>query len=168
MELPFVSFKVMLVRSKIRIGMVARKTAKKIYADMLRLYGNCMTIPQVRNWRRDFLVGRMSLVDKPHGQKLRFSLFDRRATRTWDCILRCDEMDQISTFLPWRENFTLEHDASGVKSIPPGNFTYFSRPTTKNYKLVFLTVLRVNGGFDRRATIILSRYFRPMVRLMGG
>ncbi len=24
------------------------------------------------------------------------------------------------------------------------------------------------GRFDRRATIILSRYFRPMVQLMGG
>ncbi len=52
--------------------------------------------------------------------------------------------------------------------------------------MVVLTVVRVNSGFDRRAskihvrsfctscdyypisTIILSRYFRPMVRLMGG
>ncbi len=89
-------------------------------------------------------------------------------------------MGQISKFLPWRENFAPEYDASCLESIRSGNFTHFSRPTIKNYESVFLTVVVVNGGFDRRATkiyvgrfdrratIILSRYFRPMVRLMGG
>ncbi len=88
-------------------------------------------------------------------------------------------MGQISKFLPWRENFGPEHKSSGLESIPPENFTQFCRPTVKNYKSVFLTILRVNmvvltvvrpksmfGRFDRRATIILSRYFRPMVPLM--
>ncbi len=89
-------------------------------------------------------------------------------------------MGQISKFLPWRENFTPEHDATGIESIPPGNFTHFCRLTVENYESVFLIIVRVNGGFDRRATkihvrsfdrratIIPSRYFRPMVRLMGG
>ncbi len=54
MELPFASFEVMEVCSTIRIGMVEGKTAKKIYADILRLYGNCMTIQQARNWWHDF------------------------------------------------------------------------------------------------------------------
>ncbi len=48
------------------------------------------------------------------------------------------EMGQISKFLPWREIFALEHDASGLESIPPGNFIYFGQPTTKNFNLVFL------------------------------
>ncbi len=106
----------------------------------------------------------------PHGQKFWFGLFDHRATRIWDCILRCDKMGQISTFLPWRENFAPVHDASGLECIPPGNFTHFCRPVVKNYELVFLTIVRPKsmfGRFDHRATIILSRYFWPMVRLMG-
>ncbi len=65
MELPFTSFEVMEVRSTIHIGTAEGKTVKKIYTDILHLYGNCMTIEQGRNWRRDFLVGRTSLVDKP-------------------------------------------------------------------------------------------------------
>ncbi len=91
-------------------------------------------------------------------------------------------MGQISKFLPWRENFALEHDASGLESIPLGTFTHFGRPMAENYESVFLTIVQVNGGltlvqpksmvgrFDRRAraTIIPSPYFRPMVRLGGG
>ncbi len=65
MELPYVSFEVMEVSSTIHIGTAEGKTVKKIYADILRLCGNCMTIQQVRNWRHDFLAGRTSLVDKP-------------------------------------------------------------------------------------------------------
>ncbi len=84
--------------------------------------------------------------------KLRIVLFDRRATKTWDRILGCDKMGQISKFLPWRENFAPEHDASGLGSIPPGNFTHFGRPTVENYNSVVSTVVRVNGGFDRRVT----------------
>ncbi len=79
-------------------------------------------------------------------------------------------MGRISKFLPWRENFGLEHDASGLESLPPGNFTHFCRPMVENYESVFLTVVRPKsmfGRFDHRATIILSRYFLPMVRLMG-
>ncbi len=63
-------------------------------------------------------------------------------------------MGQISKCLPWRENFAPEHDASGLESIPPGNFTHFDRRTVENYDSVVLTVGRVNGGFDRRATKI--------------
>ncbi len=77
-------------------------------------------------------------------------------------------MGQISKFLSWKENFAPEHDASGLESIPPGNFTHFCRPAVKNFESVFLTVMRVNGGFDRRATIILSQFFRPIVRVMRG
>ncbi len=68
-------------------------------------------------------------------------------------------MGQISKFLPWRENFALEHDASGLESILPGNFTHFGRPTVENYDSVILTVVRVNGGFDHRATKICVRSF---------
>ncbi len=51
-------------------------------------------------------------------------------------------MGQISKILPWRENFDPEHDASGLESIPPGNFTHFGCPMVKNYDSVVLTVLR--------------------------
>ncbi len=63
-------------------------------------------------------------------------------------------MGQISKFLPWRENFAPEHDASDLESIPRGNFTHFGRPMAENYDLVVLTVVRVNGGFDLRVTKI--------------
>ncbi len=63
-------------------------------------------------------------------------------------------MGQISKFLPQRENFAPQHDTSGLESIPPGNFTHFCCPTVENYELVFLIAMRVNGGFDRRATKI--------------
>ncbi len=66
-------------------------------------------------------------------------------------------MGQISKLLPWRENFAPEHDASGLESIPPGNFTHLGRRTVKNYDSVVLTVVRVNGGFDCRATKIHVR-----------
>ncbi len=68
-------------------------------------------------------------------------------------------MGQISKFLPWRENFAPEHDSSGLESIPPGNFTHFCRPTDENFDSVVLTVVRVNGGFDRRVTKIRVRSF---------
>ncbi len=60
--------------------------------------------------------------------------------------------------------------ANGPECFSPGFFTYFGRPTAKNYNSVFLTVVRPKPGFspfDRRATISLSWYFWPMVRLMG-
>ncbi len=50
-------------------------------------------------------------------------------------------MGQISKFFPWRENFGSEHDASGLESIPPGNFTHFCCPMVENYESVFLTVV---------------------------
>ncbi len=90
-----------------------------------------------------------------------FGLFDHRATRTWDRIFRCDKMGQISKFLSWRENFAPEHDASGLESIPPGNLTHFGRPTAKNLDSVVLTIVRVNGGFDRCATKIRVWSFWP-------
>ncbi len=68
-------------------------------------------------------------------------------------------MGQIYKFLPWRENFAPEHDASGLESIPPGNVTHFGRPPAENYDLVVLTVVRVNGGFDHHATKIRVRSF---------
>ncbi len=70
-------------------------------------------------------------------------------------------MGQISKFLPWRENFAPECDASGLESTPPGNFTHFCRPMVKNYNSVVLTIMRVNGGFDHRATKIRVRVVRP-------
>ncbi len=48
----------MEVRSTIQIGMAEGKTAKIIYADILLLYGNCMTIQQVTNWRQGFFSGK--------------------------------------------------------------------------------------------------------------
>ncbi len=68
-------------------------------------------------------------------------------------------MGKISKFLPWREKFASEHDASGLESISPGNFTHFCRPMVENYELVFLTVVQVNGDFDRSATKIHVRSF---------
>ncbi len=55
-------------------------------------------------------------------------------------------MGQISTFLPWRENFAPEHDASGLESIPPGNFSHFGRRTAENLDLVFLLSCDQNLG----------------------
>ncbi len=68
-------------------------------------------------------------------------------------------MGEISKFLPWRENFAPEHDAIGLEIIPSGNFPYFCRPTPENFDSVFLTVVRVHGGFDHRATKIMFRRF---------
>ncbi len=68
-------------------------------------------------------------------------------------------MGQISKFLPRRENFAPEHDTSGLESIRPGNFTHFDCSMVENYDLVVLTVVRVNGGFDRRATKIRVQLF---------
>ncbi len=68
-------------------------------------------------------------------------------------------MGQISKFLPWKDEFAPEHDASGLESIPPGNFTHFGRPSVENYDSVILTVERVNCGFDCRATKIRVRSF---------
>ncbi len=73
-------------------------------------------------------------------------------------------MGHISKFLPWRENFAPEHDASGLESIPPGNFTHFGRTMAQNYDLVVLTVMRVNGGFDHRA----ARNGLKKAQLMAG
>ncbi len=42
----------------------------------------------------------MSPIFDAHAQKFRFGLFDHRAARTWDRILRCDEIGQLSTVLP--------------------------------------------------------------------
>ncbi len=85
-------------------------------------------------------------------------------------------MGQISKFLPWRENFALENDASGLESIPPGNFTHFGRPMIENYDSVVFTIERVNGGFNRRATKSVFGHFDhratrnglKKVRLMAG
>ncbi len=76
-------------------------------------------------------------------------------------------MGQIFKFLPWRENFAPERDASGLESSPPGNFTHFGRPTVENYDSVVLTVVRpksVFGHFDHRAT----RNGLKKARLMAG
>ncbi len=76
-------------------------------------------------------------------------------------------MGQIFKFLHWRENFSPEHDASSLESIPTGNFTHFGHPTVENYKSVVLTVVRpksVFRRFDRRAT----RNGLKKARLMAG
>ncbi len=39
-----------------------------------------------------------------------------------------------------------------ANDLPPGFFTHFGRPTAENYELVFLTVVRPIGAFDRRET----------------
>ncbi len=82
----------------------------------------------------------------PLGRKFRFGLFDRRVTITWDRILRCDKMSQISKFLHWRENLAPEHNASGLESIPPENFTHIGHPEAKNFDSVLLTVVRPKPG----------------------
>ncbi len=51
-------------------------------------------------------------------------------------------MGQISSFLPWGENFAPEHDANGLESIPPGNLTHFGRPISENFDSVFLADVR--------------------------
>ncbi len=56
MELPFASIKVMEACSAFCVGMAEGKTAKKVYTDILCLYGNCTTIQQVRNWWCDFFL----------------------------------------------------------------------------------------------------------------
>ncbi len=55
-------------------------------------------------------------------------------------------MGQISKSFPWRENFATEHDASGLESIPPGNFTHFGLPEAKNFDSVFLTIVQPEPG----------------------
>ncbi len=55
-------------------------------------------------------------------------------------------MGQISKFLPCRENFDPEHDASDLKSIPSGNFTHFVRPTAENFDSVFLPIVQPEPG----------------------
>ncbi len=52
----------------------------------------------------------------PLSQKFWFGLFDRRATRTWDRILRSDKIGQISKFLHWRENL-LQHMTPMVSKV---------------------------------------------------
>ncbi len=56
------------------------------------------------------------------------------------------EMGQISKFLLWGENFAPEHDASGLESIRPGNFTHFFRRMVENLDSVFLTGVRPEPG----------------------
>ncbi len=94
--------------------------------------------------------------------------FDRRATETW---VRPFEVRPWVKFLKCWPGETSDLYANGPESFPTGIFTHFGRATAKNYESVFLTVVRPKprfGPFDRRATISLSRYFWPMVRLMEG
>ncbi len=69
-----------------------------------------------------------------------------------EIIILSDQMGQISKFFPWIEYFAPKLDASGPESFSPGIFNYFGCPTAENFDLVFLTSVRVNGAFDRRAT----------------
>ncbi len=103
--------------------------------------------------------------------------FDRRATKTWVRSFWGATVGQIFEILACRDS---DLYANCPECFPPGFFTQFGRPTAKNYESVYSTVMRPNGAFDRRATktwfgsfdrratISLSRYFWPMVRLMGG
>ncbi len=50
---------------------------------------------------------------------------------------------------------------NSLESFPPRFFTYFGRPTTKNYESVFLTIVRPAGAFDQRATKTRVRSFWP-------
>ncbi len=113
-------------------------------------------------WSRKYPSWKFQPFWLPYSRKFWFGLFDCRTTRTWDRILRCGEMGQISKILPWRENFAAEHDASCLESIPTGNFIHSCRPTVENYDLVVLTSVWVNCGFDRRVTKISVRSFWPL------
>ncbi len=46
-------------------------------------------------------------------------------------ILRCDQMGQIFKFLPWREYFAPELDASSPQSFSPEFFNHFGHPRPK-------------------------------------
>ncbi len=69
--------------------------------------------------------------------------------------------DYGSNFRKFRPGEISGLHANGPESFPSGIFTYFGRPTTKNYDLVFLTVVRPNGAFDQRATKTRIRSFWP-------
>ncbi len=65
-------------------------------------------------------------------------------------------------FLKFWPEETSDLYSNGPESFPPGFFTPFWRPTAGNYELVFLTIVRPNGTFDRRATKIYVRSFWPL------
>ncbi len=130
----------------------------------------------------------------PNGRKLLIGLFDRRATK-WCFWLACDQMvlstgvrpngafDRRATkwcFWPacdqnlgsvLRSGETSDPYANSFEGFPPKFFTDFECPRAKNYKLLFLTIVRPKPGFgpfNRCVTISLSWHFWPMVQLMGG
>ncbi len=79
--------------------------------------------------------------------------FARRATKTWVWSFW-----GATTCQPGE---TLGLYANGPESFPAGLFIHFGLSTAKNYKLVFLTIVRPNGpltgmqpngAFDRHAT----------------
>ncbi len=100
------------------------------------------------------------------GQKDRFVIFDRGAAKMGE-ISRSGTFETTGVMfrneiLSPAEIFALEREFRfGTWRIPPGNFTHFCRPTIKNYELVFLTLVRVNGGFDCRVTKIHVWSFWP-------
>ncbi len=70
----------------------------------------------------------------------------------------------------WPEE-TSDLYANGPESFPLGVFTYFAGPHDQKLRFGILTGVRPKPGFapfDRHATISLSQYFWPMVRLMVG
>ncbi len=56
-------------------------------------------------------------------------------------------------------SFLLRNFTPVVCKVSPGFFTRFGRPMGRNYELVFLTGVRPNGAFDRRATKTWVRPF---------
>ncbi len=75
--------------------------------------------------------------------------FDQCATKTWVRSFWGATMVQISKIFSWRAFRPLRN---GPESFPPRFFTHFGGLTAKNYESVFLTGMRPNGAFDRRAT----------------
>ncbi len=63
---------------------------------------------------------------------------------------------KFSKFQPGK---TSDLYANGPESFPPGYFTHFGCPTSKNYESLNLTVVRPNGALDRYATKTWVRSF---------
>ncbi len=59
-------------------------------------------------------------------------------------IFRCVQLGQISKFLPWREYFAPEFDASGPESFSSGFFYQLGRHTTEKFHSIFLMVCDQN------------------------
>ncbi len=93
----------------------------------------------------------------PQGRKFWFVFLTKvRPNRSSFQIFPLERVFRSRTLCQWSQKF------------PSRIFTRFGRPMAENFDSVFLTNVRPNNPFDRRVTITLSQYFRPMVQLRGG